>query len=358
MVSPGLFVIAAFCAQPLVTFAHELGHARVALKYSKGPVEVYVGRRDCALKLRRGRLRLFISPVGTGGLCRSSNRGVPRRQQLTRALAGPGMNLVIAVVAGLIGAATSGDLSAVLLTIAGISALQLDNLVPRWGVWGPLSKNIPSDGLRALCLVRGRPLPTPPNKRPKKSGLNDPVAWTQLIAILIVFAVGMLIAAHLVPVAVVYVFIGLSLQQTINAIAPKSKPKAALATGGAEAAMKTCPSCGAQILRSARRCYCDHTFAPQYQQAPQLQRASTTKAPAMRSSRRAQPTSRLTRIVLYGVLLVIATIAFVIAKNEITCGQRTCLASARAVATNPQPRVIVLSPNSSEVVRATPPSSP
>ena len=352
MVSPGLFVIAAFCAQPLVTLAHELGHARVALKYSKGPVEVYVGRRDCALKLRRGRLRLFISPVGTGGLCRSSNRGVPRRQQLTRALAGPGMNLVIAVVAGLIGAATSGDLSAVLLTIAGISALQLDNLVPRWGVWGPLSKNIPSDGLRALCLVRGRPLPTPPNKRPKKSGLNDPVAWTQLIAILIVFAVGMLIAAHLVPVAVVYVFIGLSLQQTINAIAPKSKPKAALATGGAEAAMKTCPSCGAQILRSSRRCFCDHTFAPQPEPAP------TTRAAAGQSGRPAQPTTRLMRIALYGVLLVIATIAFVIAKNEITCGQRTCLASARAVAPNPQPRVIVLSPNSSEVVRATPPSSP
>lgn len=349
MVSPGLFVIAAFCALPLVTLAHELGHAWAALTYSEGPVEVYVGRTDCALKLRRGRLRLFISPVGTGGLCRSATKGLSRRQQLVRVLAGPGVNLVIVVIAGLIGAATSGGLSAVFLTVTGISALQLLNLIPRWGVWGPLRKGIPTDGLQALCLARGRPLPAPPSRRPRGSGLNDPVGWSQLAACAVAFAGGMLIAAHVIPVAAVYVFIGLTLQQTLNARAPK--PKSVATPEGAEA-MKTCPSCGAQILRSSRRCYCDHTFAPQPHPAP------ATRAAAGHSGRPAQPTTRLMRIALYGVLLVIATIGFVIAKNEITCGQHTCLASARAVAPGPQPRVIVVSPNSSEVVRATPPSSP
>ncbi len=43
-----------------------------------------------------------------------------------------------------------------LFTLAAVSSLQILNLIRRWGVWGPLRKGVPSDGLQALWLIRRR----------------------------------------------------------------------------------------------------------------------------------------------------------------------------------------------------------
>lgn len=61
MASPDLFMIAAFCGLSLVTLAH-------------------------ALRFRAGRLRISLSPIGGGGLCRSSKRGMSREQMLVTEL--------------------------------------------------------------------------------------------------------------------------------------------------------------------------------------------------------------------------------------------------------------------------------
>jgi hypothetical protein len=162
---------------PLVTLAHELGHDGASMSFTNEPVEIYVGRTDCALKFRVGRLRMSLSPIGSGGLCRSSRRGMSREQALVGVLAGPGVNVALALAAWFVGNATTGSLRAVLFTVAAISALQILNLIPRWGVWGPLRRNVPSDGLQALCLVRGRPLPPAPAlDRPSSAhrALRDP----------------------------------------------------------------------------------------------------------------------------------------------------------------------------------------
>ncbi len=222
MASPDLFVIAAFFGLPLVTLAHEFGHAGVAMSFTSGPVEVYVGRTDCALRFRAGRLRMSLSPIGAGGLCRSSGRGVSREQALVRVLAGPGVNVALALIAWLVGGAATGSLRAVLFTLAAISALQFLNLVPRWGVWGPLRNGVPSDGLQALCLIRRRPLPPPPVTA-TAHGLKAPVGWSQAIGVVLGLVVGALLAARAIPVDAVYIFAGLALQQAFDARAPRLK---------------------------------------------------------------------------------------------------------------------------------------
>ncbi len=327
MASPDLFVIAAFLGLPLVTLAHELGHATAAMSFTKGSaVEVYVGRTDCALSFRTGRLRISLSPIGGGGLCRSSRRGVSREQALVRVLAGPGVNVALALVAWLVGNAVTGSLRAVLFTLAAISALQILNLIPRWGVWGPLRKGVPSDGLQALGLIRRRPLPPPPATA-TAHGLKDPVGWSQAIGMVVALTVGALLAARAIPVDAVYIFAGLALQQVLDARAPRLKPTvhAPSASVGDEP-MKICPSCGAEIRRTARLCYCYHSFAPQPGHTP------TTGAQAHRPSHRTG--GHLGRIVLYGSLAVIVTITLVLVRNELSCGRHACNVPAQSAASS------------------------
>ncbi len=323
MASPDLFVIAAFLGLPLVTLAHELGHAVASMSFTSGPVEVYVGRTDCALRFRTGRLRMSLSPIGGGGLCRSSKRGILREQALVRVLAGPGVNVALALTAWLVGNAVTGSLRAVLFTLAAISAFQILNLIPRWGVWGPLRKGVPSDGLQALCLIRRRSLPPPPAMS-TAHGLKDPVGWSQAVGVVAGLAVGALLAARAIPVDAVYIFVGLSLQQVLDARAPRLKPAGHGPTASVgDEPMKVCPSCGAKIRQAARLCYCYHSFDPQ------PQHTATAGPPARRQS---HSTGHLERIVLYGIVLVIVTITLVIVRNELTCGRRACNVPAQSAA--------------------------
>jgi hypothetical protein len=323
MASPDLFVIAAFFGLPLVTLAHELGHAGAAMAFTNGRVEVYVGRTDCALRVRAGRLRMSLSPIGSGGLCRSSRRGMSREQVLVRVLAGPGVNVALALAAWFVGNTVTGSLRAALFTLAAISALQILNLIPRWGVWGPLRKGVPSDGLQALCLVRRRPLPPPPATA-TAHGLKDPVGWSQAIGMVAALAVGALLAAQAIPVDAVYIFAGLALQQVLDAHAPRLKPSGHGPTASVgDEPMKICPNCGAEIRWAARLCYCYHSFDPQPQRTP------TTGPPARRPS---HSTGHLGRIVLYGLLAVIVTITLVIVRNELTCGRRNCTVPTQSAA--------------------------
>jgi hypothetical protein len=323
MASPDLFVIAAFLGLPLVTLAHELGHAVASMSFTNGPVEVYVGRTDCALRFRAGRLRMSFSPIGAGGLCRSSRRAMSKEQLLIRALAGPGLNVGLAIVAWFVGNAVTGSVRAVLFTLAAISALQVLNLIPHWGVWGPLRKGVPSDGLQALCLIRRRALPPPPATGAAR-GLKDPVGQSQAIGMVIVLVVGALLTARAIPVDAVYIFAGLALQQSLDARAPRLKPAGhARSASVDDEPMKICPSCGAEIRQAARLCYCNHAFDPQPLHTPM------TGPPARKPS---QPTGHLGRIVLCGTALVIVTIALVLIRNELTCGRHACNAPAQSAA--------------------------
>ena len=245
-----------------------------------------------------------------------------REQVLVRVLAGPGVNVGLAVVAWLVGDAVTGSLRAVLFTLAAISALQILNLIPRWGVWGPLRKGVPSDGLQALCLIRRRPLPPSPTTL-TAHGLKDPVGWSEAIGMVVALAVGALLAARAIPVDAVYLFAGLALQGVLDARAPRLKPAGHARSASVGEPMKVCPSCGAEIRRAARLCYCYHSFDPQPLHTP------TTGPPARKPS---QSTGHLGRIVLYGIVLVVVTITLVLIHNELTCGRRACNVPAQSAA--------------------------
>jgi hypothetical protein len=229
MAGPEVLILFAFFGVPLVTLVHELGHAGASLLSTDGPVEVYIGRLDCAVRLHAGRLRISLSPIGFGGLCRSPGAAMSREQLLVRALAGPGANAVLVLAGWFAGNHTTGGLRAALFTLAAISAFQFLNLVPRWGVWRPQNKNVPSDGLQALCLLRKRPLPPPPARAPAR-GLTDPIGRSDAAQVVAGLALGTLLVAHAIPHEALYAAIGIGLQVLLNTRGSKSKPAVPTAT--------------------------------------------------------------------------------------------------------------------------------
>jgi hypothetical protein len=111
-------------------------------------------------------------------------------------------------------------------------------------------------------------------------------------------AMGALLAARAIPVDALYIFVGLSMQQVLDARAPRLKPagRGPMASVRDEPT-KVCPNCEAEIRRSARLCYCNQSFDPQPRDAP------TTSAPARRPSH---------------------------STNEMTCGRRNCNVPAQS----------------------------
>jgi hypothetical protein len=155
-------IVSAFLAVPLLTLAHELGHAAAALRFTQEGVRIRVGRAHPSARLRVGRLLVAFSPIGAGGRCTSSP-AMSRRQALIRVLAGPATNLVLAALFCLGGLFTAGTARTIMFMLTAVSGSQAAlNLVPRRGTWNPITRGLPSDGLQALWLIRHQPLPLPP----------------------------------------------------------------------------------------------------------------------------------------------------------------------------------------------------
>jgi hypothetical protein len=86
--------VAEFVIGPLSTLAHELGHARMALRASPGRVIVVVGRHSAGLKIIFERLQISLSPVpaqgvGFHGICIWDSRRATPRERLRVSIAGP-----------------------------------------------------------------------------------------------------------------------------------------------------------------------------------------------------------------------------------------------------------------------------
>jgi hypothetical protein len=143
-------IVSAFLAVPLLTLAHELGHAAAALRFTQEGVRIRVGRAHPSARLRVGRLLVAFSPIGAGGRCTSSP-AMSRRQALIRVLAGPATNLVLAALFCLGGLFTAGTARTIMFMLTAVSGSQAAlNLVPRRGTWNPITRGLPSDGLQAL----------------------------------------------------------------------------------------------------------------------------------------------------------------------------------------------------------------
>jgi hypothetical protein len=182
---------------------------------------MFIGRPDRAVKFHIGRLLVWFCPIGAGGFVRLQRPVASRRQAVVSVLAGPAASAAVASVAWLAGNHASGNLRPMLFALAGLSALQLVNLVPRWSVSGGLRQ--PSDGLQALCLIRTQPLPPPPSAGTASMvhGLKEPVGATHAIATVIGIVFAMVVITHELPVASVYVAIGLLIQALLGQRHPK-----------------------------------------------------------------------------------------------------------------------------------------
>jgi hypothetical protein len=89
----GLF-LGGVVLMPLETLAHELGHGLVAVRASRGPVRLYVGRPPFLIEARFGRMSISWSPLPTrgvpfGGLCVWHPRRATPSGRLAVIVAGP-----------------------------------------------------------------------------------------------------------------------------------------------------------------------------------------------------------------------------------------------------------------------------
>jgi hypothetical protein len=148
-------LLSAVVLGPLCTLAHELGHALVALRCADGPVRIRIGGARWATRLRLGRLRISFSPCGLGGRCSYRAPQQSRRQHIRGALAGPSVNLVVALalVPGLIGSSGVGHIA--LLTAVAINvAMAAGNVLPMRGRSSVAGDRAASDGLQVWSLLR------------------------------------------------------------------------------------------------------------------------------------------------------------------------------------------------------------
>jgi hypothetical protein len=176
----GIVILTAFLGGPVVALAHELGHAAVALRFTRGPVAVRVGRTDVAVKGWVRRLYITFSPIGVGGGCLGPKRGeLTRGQALAYALAGPAVNLILTIMLWSVGRVTVGAARPVLFTLAAVSGLYLVNLIPHRDSSNLITRGQPSDGMQAVYLLRNRPLPPPASPR-TRGGLRDRAGRDQL----------------------------------------------------------------------------------------------------------------------------------------------------------------------------------
>jgi hypothetical protein len=290
----GTIIIAAFLGIPLMTLAHELGHAGTALWLTKGRVSIRVGTTQGALRTSLGRLVLAVSPFGAGGYCSRERQGT-RGQALTIALAGPAMSAVCAMILIAAGSRATGQAEAVCYTLAVISGLHVLNLIPRRGAWNPITRNLPSDGLKAWCLIRNKPIP-PPKPSNDQVGFKGDLTGGQIVIVLLGGVAGAVAsAAHLAGAGLSF-YLPYVLQGYLSKSSGKAQAQkqAQVATGSPQAArtrvrapgvplaavspvsagagagislagattgaMKTCPRCGAQVQSRTSLCYCYHNF--------------------------------------------------------------------------------------------------
>lgn len=118
---------ASFIVRPLMTLAHELGHAVMALRFARGVVQVHVGRPPGLVRLG-GRLRIAFSPqptrgVSYGGITIFNARGVTPLQAVAILAAGPAVSALGTVALG-VGTILAVRREPLVAWVLGVSALE------------------------------------------------------------------------------------------------------------------------------------------------------------------------------------------------------------------------------------------
>lgn len=148
--------VAFVIALPMFVLVHELGHAVVGLVHTEGLVRLRIGRGPGWLRGRLGRLEFELSPIpALGGIAGSAVifARLSSRERVLYALAGPGAEALLLVLAFPVLQRSDGRLHAILLAAWFWAALQIMwNFIPR-----RIGDNL-SDGRVILDAIRARPV--------------------------------------------------------------------------------------------------------------------------------------------------------------------------------------------------------
>jgi hypothetical protein len=161
VVAVALFII--FVASPVLTLAHELGHALAALVLTDRHVIVRQGRQPPMLTVGVGRLELRLRPFNLspwyawfGTVETTGASAVSARAGAAIAAAGPPVSLLLAIALGAIADASPSRLSPFLFAAAWAQgyAFLVTAIPMRYGrLFGPYRGKL-SDGLRVWQLLR------------------------------------------------------------------------------------------------------------------------------------------------------------------------------------------------------------
>lgn len=159
---PCTVVICVASAWPLIfaaVFVHELGHAAFALAKTSALVTIRIGAPRGARQLQIGRLRVVISLHRLAGMCHFAGDQLSPAGHVLHLLAGPVANLAFASMLLIGGIDSSASIGALFITASCINFITgFAELVP-YRSFGKVYPGLPSDGLQAWCLLRGRPVP-------------------------------------------------------------------------------------------------------------------------------------------------------------------------------------------------------
>ena len=159
-------LVTGFLVEPLLVFAHELGHALAAVALTGERVLIRVGGEPYLVRFALGKIDVRFHPSGYVARCELSPARISPRHYLVVALAGPAVSLAVGAVLVPVALAWRGD-SPVLFWITALAAASslfvgLANAVPfrRLPGWWPGSMRTheegPSDGFLALHALRAQ----------------------------------------------------------------------------------------------------------------------------------------------------------------------------------------------------------
>ena len=166
-------LIAGFVIEPLLVFAHELGHALAARAVGVKVARIRVGSGATVAHFRFAGFDVAWSRHPYSGECELGGNGVDRRAMAILAAAGPLTSLALGVALGMLATMVQGGPSFLHYTVvlaAASSALHL-------GIWNAIPlRDGPSDGYLVFQALSARPIDVTPPRAESERTMTDRAA--------------------------------------------------------------------------------------------------------------------------------------------------------------------------------------
>lgn len=178
-------LIVGFVVEPLLVFAHEMGHALAARAVGVKVARIRVGSGATVAYFRFAGFDVAWSRHPYSGACELGGDGVDRRAMAILAAAGPLTSLALGAALGILATVAHGGPSflhyTVVLAAASSALMGIGNAVPFRDVPASLPGSMseedgPSDGYLVFQALRGRPIDVTPPRAESERTMTDRAA--------------------------------------------------------------------------------------------------------------------------------------------------------------------------------------